>query len=84
MTQRTTRAERLAMPLARERGTRPGHHAWRLRPPGPTAPYRPPDRPGRTGARPLRAHPRRGLPVLRRTSQDPAGGAVPRGLAPRP
>ena len=84
MTQPGTRAQRLAMPLARDVVRELAIYARRVRPPGPATPHRPGNRPHRTRARPLRAHPRLGLPLLRRTGQDPAGGAVPGRLAPRP
>ena len=38
----------------------------------------------RTRARPVRAHPRLGLPVVRRTGQEPPRRAMPGRLAPRP
>ena len=64
-------------------GQGPGRRARRLHPPDPAPPHQPRHRGGRHGARPLRAHPRARLPVLRRTGQDAAGGAVPGRLAPR-
>ena len=67
-----------------QRGARAGRQPRRVRAPGPATPHRPADRPDRTRARPVRAHPRRGLPVLRRAQPGAAGGAVPGGLAPRP
>ena len=66
------------------RGARAGRHLRRVRPPGPAPPHRHPHRPGGPGARPVRAHPRHGLPVLRRTSQSTPRCTVPRRLAPRP
>ena len=71
------------MPLAREVVQRPGRRARRLHPPDPAAPHQPRHRRGGHRARPLRAHPRARLPVVRRTGQDAAGGAVPGRLAPR-
>ena len=63
-------------------GPGPGRRARRLPAAGPAAPHRPGHRAGRPGARALRAHPRLDLPSVRRTRQDAARGAVPRGLAP--
>ena len=61
----------------------PGRRARRLHPPDPAAPHQPRHRRARHRARPLRAHPRARLPVVRRAGQDAAGGAVPGRLAPR-
>ena len=83
-TRRGTRAERLAMPLARNVvKDLAAEHGACLRP---VQLRRTDDRHRlrRAGPRPLRAHPGLGLPAVRRTGQDPAGRPMPRRLAPRP
>ena len=69
MTPRQTRAQRLAMPLARDVvRDLAAEHGGCIRP----VQLRRTDlqhRPDRAGARPLRAHPRHGLPVLRRAGR---------------
>jgi hypothetical protein len=81
-TVRTTRAQRMAMPLAREvvKDLAVEHGAC-IRPIQLRRTNL--DRGGRHRARAMRAHPGACLPVLRGAGQDVEGGAVPGGLAPR-
>ena len=82
-TTRTTRAERMAMPLARQvvRDLAVEHGAC-IRPVQLRRTNLDTGR-GGPGARPLRAHPGVGLPVVRRAGSVAAGRAVPGRLAPR-
>ena len=74
-TGKTTRAQRMAMPLARDVVKDIAIEPRRLHPPGAAAPHRPDHRRNRTGARPVRAHPRR------RSARPAPNG--PRTCAPR-
>ena len=82
MTPRTDQDTAAGHAARPRRRPRPGRRARRLHPPRPAPPHRPAHRPGRTGAHPVRPHPRHRLPILRRAGQDTAGRPVPRGLAP--
>ena len=64
-------------------GQGPGRRARRLPAASAAAPDRDRHRPRRAGPDPVRAHPGHGVPVLCRAGPDPAGGAMPRRLAPR-
>ena len=83
-TGKTTRAQRMAMPLARDVVKDIAiSHGGCIRP----VQLRRTDL--TTGETeqvlvPVRAHPRLGLPGVRRTGQEPARRAMPRRLAPRP
>ncbi len=67
-----------------DRGQGPGRRARRLPAPGPAPPDQPRHRPRRAGPDPVRAHPGRGVPALRRTGQAAPRRAMPRRLAPGP
>ena len=62
-----------------ERGQGPGRRARRVPAAGAAAPHRDRHRPRRAGPHPVRAHPRLGVPAVRRAGPDPAGRAMPRG-----